>query len=126
MKERLVIDNEGENWFLVWYFPDDGEYGAVVGEARRQLPTLAQLEKEIAKAQSEELAIEAAIISAFADTDEIYISRRGFAFACQSSARKALRVAKIAAETYNASRPWPDWAIKAAAEGWRRPKGWKP
>lgn len=44
----------------------------------------------------------------------------------ESTVRKALRAAKAAVEVWQAGVPLPDWAIKAQAEGWAPPKGWKP
>jgi hypothetical protein len=46
-----------------------------------------------------------------------------------SSARKALRHARALWKAFKEKkrgRPWPEWAIKAKAEGWVPAKGWKP
>lgn len=43
-----------------------------------------------------------------------------------SEATKALRAARAAVKAVRDKRPWPKWAIKAKAEGWRPPRGWKP
>ncbi len=40
------------------------------------------------------------------------------------NAKKALKIARAAQK--NVERPLPKWAIKATAEGWRPPRGWKP
>jgi hypothetical protein len=39
-------------------------------------------------------------------------------------ARKAAKAAMLAIS--NVEQPWPDWALKAKANGWTAPKGWKP
>jgi hypothetical protein len=39
------------------------------------------------------------------------------ATAAMKRAREALR---------HIEKPWPEWAVKAKAEGWKPPKNWKP
>lgn len=45
-------------------------------------------------------------------------------------AKEMLRVAKAATKKarheYDSDVPYPDWAVRAAAAGWKPPKGWKP
>jgi hypothetical protein len=43
-----------------------------------------------------------------------------------TGAKRALRAARAAVKAVQANTPWPEWAIKAKAEGWKPPKGWKP
>lgn len=48
-------------------------------------------------------------------------------FETKSDATKALRAARAALRAAkSATNPMPAWAIKASAEGWKPPKGWKP
>lgn len=60
-------------------------------------------------------------------------SRRGsndeFEWDTIDEARKALRIAGRAWADFKKENPkhdWPDWAIKADAEGWKPPEGWRP
>ena len=57
----------------------------------------------------------------------------GFYWDSVSAAKRAItkinaaRKADAAAQkALKAGKPWPEWAVKAKAEGWRAPKGWVP
>lgn len=50
----------------------------------------------------------------------------GFLFDSRTEAAKAMRILKTCQKQAKDERPWPEWAVKAAAEGWKAPKGWKP
>ncbi len=50
----------------------------------------------------------------------------GFWWESESAARAALAKVKVIAKTLLNDVPWPEWARKALAAGWKPPKGWKP
>jgi len=50
----------------------------------------------------------------------------GFWWETERQAKEALAKIKVLAKATLSSVPWPDWAVQAAAAGWKPPKGWKP
>jgi hypothetical protein len=53
----------------------------------------------------------------------------GFLWSSEREARAVLKNVKAAIRIYHdqmANRPWPEWAEKALAAGWKSPKGWHP
>ena len=49
-----------------------------------------------------------------------------FVFETKTAAVKVLRAARAAVKSVKAAKPWPEWAVSAAAHGWKAPKGWTP
>ncbi len=43
-----------------------------------------------------------------------------------SRAKQARSIARMIQKQFESNRPWPEWALKAKAEGWKPPRGWKP
>lgn len=118
---HLVIreDCRGYRYRLVWHFPDEGEDGGILGEGGKAPK---RLERSRNYEQRATFALDRAI-------DALEVTERddcGFWFESQSAARRALAVANAVIKSVASSTPWPEWAIKAKAEGWRAPKGWKP
>ena len=50
----------------------------------------------------------------------------GLIWSSKTDAQKALNAANAALEAHRSSKPYPEWAVKALAAGWKVPKGWKP
>jgi hypothetical protein len=43
-----------------------------------------------------------------------------------AKSKKVLALARALQKQFRSKpRPWPDWALRAAAENWKPPKGWK-
>ena len=115
-QERLVLDEDRHGLFRIfWYFPDEGDTGACLGDyllspsASRQDDTEHRIATESAKALN----------TGELDSDGLYWYTR-------SAASKALAAAKAALTIHRSARPWPEWAKQALAAGWKAPKGWKP
>lgn len=119
MSARLAID-DGDHYgeFRIgWLMTDEQEFGAMIGDERYTEAKLA----EMTDREDRECAL--AYLAAL-KTDGIIVRPRAIWWESRRSAQKALRAIKAAIA--NADHPWPDWAVKARAEGWTPPKGWKP
>jgi hypothetical protein len=121
-KPRLAInetEGRGSNWHdfeIGWYFPDEGEFGAMLGEER-------YTEADIAKAKPDDREVVVAYLAAL-KTEGVQQGSSRIFWETRKHASNALRAIKAA--VVNDEKPWPEWAVKARAEGWKPPKGWKP
>jgi hypothetical protein len=109
------VDYIGE-WRIAWVFEDD--VGGLLGQSR---------EDGLGPAPSgiddwEQWAACKAILDAYPDVER---DRESFIWSTESSAKKALRIAKASLKG-GQEKPMPEWALKALANGWKPPKGWKP
>lgn len=50
----------------------------------------------------------------------------GLIWSSKADAQKALKAANAALEAHRSCKPYPEWAVKALAAGWKAPKGWNP
>lgn len=119
MTARLAIDERGYDgeYRIGWFLSEDGDFGAMIGETK-------YTEAQIAKMTDREDHECALAYLAALKTDGYRVDWRGLIWESRSAAQKALRAIKAAIA--NADHPWPEWAVKARAEGWTPPKGWKP
>lgn len=114
-------DRYGEGFYIAWVF--DGDEGGVLGE---EVYTQTDLDK--ARPESWE-HIRATL--AAAQTEGVTRQRAQMAhcdcyvWPSMKLARQALRAVRAAIKD-RSGVPWPDWAVKAQAAGWKPPKGWKP
>lgn len=110
-KERLILVENRHLYRICWYFPDDDEEGAVLGDYLHGGTYTPDSEHKI--------ATEAVKATAKLDFDGLF-------WESKAKAQAALAAAKAAIKAAQSSKPWPDWAVKAAAAGWKAPKGWQP
>lgn len=113
-KERLIlVEDRYGKYRICWYFPDDGDEGAVLGDylqgAHTEDPDT-----------DHKISTEAVKATANLDSDGLFWESKA------KAALAALAAAKAAIKAAHSSKPWPDWAVKAAAAGWKAPKGWQP
>jgi hypothetical protein len=113
---RLVVDHILGNWRIVWEFEDDT--GGMLGQ-----------DKEDGKGEPpkdpdswEHWAASKAILDAFPGVER---DQNGFFWPTERAAKKALQAVKAVLKANVPERPMPDWALKALANGWKPPKGWK-
>ena len=111
-----VVDDGEYHWRLQWFFPDDDDIGAILGD---ELYTEEQLNKNKSEDREHILATITASRTVGVEHD-----RNGFAWQSKKDATNALRAIKAAMKSDQP--PWPEWAVKAKAEGWTPPKNWKP
>lgn len=105
----LAID-ERDVFYIAWWLVDEEDFGQYVGEVEPLEP----------KDKDEwEVKVAYDAVKPLASGTDI----RGFYFKTKRQVAHALLAANRA---LNQDVPWPEWAIKAKAEGWKPPKGWKP
>lgn len=117
-KPQLVVDDNSDNGRhrIAWYFPEDGDIGGNIGEKKYK-------ETDLAKAKPDDWDHVAASLAA-EQTENVARDNYGLYWESYDDARRALRAIKLAVKSK--SKPWPEWAVKASAAGWKAPKGWKP
>ena len=103
---------------LAWYFEDEGDFGGVLGDGKKYT------ERDLEKAKGEDRELVLAEITA-QQTENVQRDDRGYFWESKKDALGALRACKAAIKN-DTGAPWPEWAIKAQAAGWKAPKGWKP
>lgn len=137
-KARLVIDtpHAGEHLYkLMWYFPEEADIGGGLTKVTPdELKTRMANAKKYIGTDKEELALSdlehvaASLAAMQVEGYEVLHSELGWE--SKSAATKALRLAKAAIKAAlseaREGREWPEWAVQAAAAGWKAPKGWKP
>jgi hypothetical protein len=114
-KETLsVYENGSDEWCICWMI--DGEQGGDIGD------------RYIGKGEPGANDYESYVVQeAVRASDGCRIGRvqyDGFYFESRKEAVAAKRAADFARK--NMETPMPQWAIQAAAAGWKAPKGWKP
>jgi hypothetical protein len=113
-KDKLAIDERrGSTWTIGWFLAEEGDFGLMLGRESGHSDDSTTAALNAIRGMPKELQPES-------------LSESEWRWAELSAARKALRVAKEAVRLYAANRPMPEWAIKAMAEGWKAPNGWKP
>jgi len=113
----LAIDKHFDDYPIAWYFPDEGEFGAYIGEC--ESPEEGEESDESKKARWEIMVADTAA-KPFSCGKGPY----GYSFESEKQAKLALIACNTA--LLNGGAPMPDWAVKATAAKWKPPKGWKP
>lgn len=115
MADRLVVSDEsGGEYYLQWFIAETGDLGGYLGQSDDEGTGNPPHDR----AEWDGWAASHALRAMGAKN-----GRWGFVWHSRKEAEAALRVAK---QAMKADRPMPDWAVKAAAEGWKPPKGWRP
>jgi hypothetical protein len=118
-KDHLFVD-DSERWLfrLTWYLADDDDIGGTLGDGDRYtLKDLERVEEGDRNHVAATLALQEMQSEGKAQRDG-----RGFYWESRTEATRALVVVNQAIK----GQPWPDWAVKAKAAGWKPPRGWKP
>lgn len=112
-KDKLMVVPDRWVHRIQWWIAEDGDMGAYLGERRSD-----------GKGDPPKKAIDLPHWTACKAARETNPKRdtSGFYWESANAAGAALRVVKAALAQ---ERPLPDWAIKATAEKWTPPKGWK-
>ena len=124
MASKLAIDSGRYGFWIGWW---DDEDDMMAGDLRlgEVLPVSPKDSVEDQKGCEEHNFI----------TDEVrkevppdYIDNEAFCWDTENRVKKALGVARRALKAFKShyKKPWPEWALRAHAAGWRPPKGWKP
>lgn len=132
MSTKLAMGEDSVDWVV------DGELGATVGQEQdlRICPAV-DLRQRLQRARDkgdrdevEYLAVELAArewLDARLDSaDYASVHSGGIHFDSSTRLREFFAAMKVALKRAHDEMPWPDWATKALAAGWKPPKGWKP
>jgi hypothetical protein len=114
----LDIDEQNEKFYIAWYLPEDGEFGAYCGD--RALEEGSGETDDDKKAIWEINTADKAV-KPFSCGNTNF---QGFEFETLKQAKLALLAANTS--LLNEGAPMPEWAIRASEAGWKPPKGWKP
>ena len=112
MSDKLAIIEDGYAYRICWVV--DGEEGAWLGDYLQHNPTFHDDDEH-------RVATEAANQAGGCEIDNI-----GLRWESKARAQEALVSARAALKAARSSKPYPEWAIKALAAGWKAPKGWVP
>lgn len=114
-KPRLIVDDADGSYRIVWYFPDEGDLGAYVGQSDDLGAPEPHREKrdEWEHWKATQVAHQ---LGGQADW-------KGFTWESKAAATAALRAIKFA---LSVPGEMPDLAKKAIEAGWKAPRGWKP
>jgi hypothetical protein len=122
-----VVEEDEHEYRLKWWIPENGDYGATVGESGTK--PVKEKDTDIEWYTAEIVAHR--LLKAKPDSDVFGLDKCGFWWSSKSAAATVLR--QIRNETQLALRlekeskdEWPEWAVTAAAAGWKPPKVWKP
>lgn len=113
----LDIAGEDHAYYIAWFFEDDGEGGS--------LDDGQYTEADLAKASREDRQHILATLTAAKTEGWERGEYNRFTWSSLKQAKAALRAVKHALK-HDTGAPWPEWAVKAQAAGWKPPKGWKP
>lgn len=116
-RSKLDLTDDHKGYRLAWFFEEEGEFGAVLGEDSNIL------DKAKPNAAEEREAWEYYTANKLAQETGPERDQVGFYWESQSAARGVLRVIRA---TFKAETSLPEWAKTALENGWKPPKGWKP
>lgn len=134
MKPRLVITDENDGHGLAWFFPEEEDIGGRIGEWIHTDDDLTAVNEEIRQAAATDTLNEELfekrenIVAALTarDTKNVQTGQFGYCWPSRAAANTALRLINLALKNLTRDVPWPEWALKASAAGWKPPKNWKP
>lgn len=114
----LGIDEQDGAYRIAWFIPEDGEFGAYVGDR--------DLSEEMGSGTDEDKKSMWEVMTADAAAKPFSCGKNsyGYEFENEKQAKLALLAANTSLLTGGA--PMPEWATKAMAAGWKPPHGWKP
>lgn len=125
MADRLTVQGawaRRDEWVIQWIC--DGDDGGCLGEDVYTRADIATADEESWNHVVANV-VAAEMLPQFGDA-----ARRdgmcGYIFDREADARAVLRAIKTEWKSLKSSRPWPEWAKTAAANGWKAPKGWQP
>ena len=112
-KERLVVHDYRDKFYIAWYFPEDEDVGATLGE-------------DLSTIDDPDVDQDHFIATKYLMSIECERDTYGFYWETKSGAQKALREIKAQINLKMGNKEMPDWAKKALEAGWKPPKNWKP
>jgi hypothetical protein len=127
-EDKLVVDGDDGAYRIVWELVEEGDLGAALGEFGSEDYTDEALAKEKDPEGRDHMVANLTLIK---HKPAIRRDSSGFLWDSMTAARRALTLVNAAIKADRAKRSgkmigWPEWAVTAAAHGWKPPKGWKP
>lgn len=130
-KDQIIViepsSDYSDDWRLAWFFAEEGDIGAIIGDHSYSESVLESRMKEaIEKENDSEYEFFLVEITAMrlaegsANKDSM-----GYYWPTKAAAKKALAAINLALKN-KSEKPWPTWALKAKAAGWTPPENWKP
>jgi len=114
----LEVDEQDGAHRLAWFFPEDEDFGAYVGD--RDVSETREGDTDEDKKAKWEIMTADAAAKPFSCGKSSY----GYEFETEKKAKLALLAANTS--LLNGGAPMPTWATTALAAGWTPPKSWKP
>lgn len=115
MTASLILECVRRQWRITWII--DGDEGATLGDT-------VYTDRNLAKAKPEDWD-HIAVTLAASKTEAVEHDSFGYYWESESDAKKAYRVVKSTLKN-KGKKPWPEWATKAVANGWKPPARWNP
>lgn len=117
---HLIVTNiDDYSWGLCWFFEEEGEEGAYVGDWGRNLPRVAPTDRE------EWETWVAEIEGSFDCANDKAFRRDGARVCWESKSLAEVCLRRIKARIKAGGRVIEAWERKALDAGWKPPKGWK-
>jgi hypothetical protein len=124
MADKLVVVEYRDSFRIQWELDDGDDLGAFLGQSTKCPPDKAPENKDDREFWAHERAGFQVIYSP--DSEGCGHDHTGFWWETETKAKFALAKVNAMAKAALSEIPWPDWAVKATAAGWKPPKGWKP
>lgn len=128
MADKLDIWEDRYLYRIAWFLEEEDDMGAVLGQGKERF-TEAQLARATHENDEwEHMKATMTIQQMTMATDNqpgVELDGTGYFWESLSEARKALKMVRAALKD-KSNKPWPEWAMKAKAAGWKAPKNWKP
>ena len=129
MADRLDCDWIDHYYRIYWVLAIDyyDNTGAILGQEGGENICM-NMPKQLEKLKTSQDDREHVAITYLIYKEKLYdaLDRLGYGWSSKSSALKVLRRCRAELKSIRDNIPWPDWAKRAVAEGFKPPKGWKP
>jgi len=128
--DRLDCDWIDHYYRIYWVSEIDiyDNCGAILGQEGLEcirISTPKQLKKKVAYAEDDR---EHTALTWLIYKEKLYdvIDQLGYGWKSKRGALKTLRRCRAELKSIRDDAPWPEWAKRAVAEGFKPPKGWRP
>ena len=131
MADRLlVLDARREGYCIGWWLEEDDDIGATIGDGYDYKTFSDEAIREKTEEDDRLHNIAGRTLEKLSKDPKWSVGmtrdHEGFRFDSRAKAREALRLIKAEFKAFESKTPYPEWAVKALAAGWKAPKGWKP
>lgn len=114
--QYLTVLEGDDQYRIVWYLPDEGDYGLVLTNDPVPGPDR----------EDTDVAVDACIHFFAGKRWDMPAPKWAFVFPSARLAAECLRYINAELCAWKAARPLPEWAKTALENGWKPPKSWSP